>query len=64
MNYMRRSGTLLDEIVDANSPRDAFLEFIRKLKSNLFIHGIVNGTLTAPFFISRFKKVVSLFVDL
>ncbi|XP_057536088.1 scarecrow-like protein 33 [Amaranthus tricolor] len=58
VNCMCRSGTLLDETVDANSPRDAFLDLIRKLNPNLFIHGIVNGTFTAPFFISRFKEAL------
>ena len=35
VNCMRRSGTL-DEIGDANSPRDAFLELIRRVKIQAF----------------------------
>ncbi|CAO2824983.1 unnamed protein product [Amaranthus hypochondriacus] len=58
VNCMCRSGTLADETVDTNSPRDAFLEMIRKLNPDLFIHGIVNGTFTAPFFINRFKEAM------
>lgn len=58
VNCMLRSGTLLDETVDANSPRDGFLKLVRNLNPHLFIHGIVNGTFTAPFFINRFKEAL------
>lgn len=58
VNCMYRSGTLLDETVEPNSPKDAFLRLIRNLNPDLFIHGIVSGTFTAPFFINRFKEAL------
>ncbi|KAL2898936.1 Scarecrow-like protein 14 [Bienertia sinuspersici] len=58
VNSMWRSGTMLDETVEANSPRDAFLRLIRNLEPDLFIHAICNGTFTAPFFINRFKEAL------
>ncbi|KAL2898940.1 Scarecrow-like protein 14 [Bienertia sinuspersici] len=53
-----QSRTLLDETVEANSPRDAFLRLIRNLNPHLFIHAIVNGTCTAPYFMNRFKEAL------
>uniref|UniRef100_A0A803KRV7 Uncharacterized protein n=2 Tax=Chenopodium quinoa TaxID=63459 RepID=A0A803KRV7_CHEQI len=58
VNCMFRSGTLLDETVGQNCPKDAFLRLIRHINPNLFIHGIVNGTFTTPFFITRFKEAL------
>ncbi|XP_021716123.1 scarecrow-like protein 30 [Chenopodium quinoa] len=58
VNCMFRSGTLLDETVEPNSPKDAFLRLIKSMNPDLFIHGIVNGTFTAPFFINRFKEAL------
>lgn len=58
VNCLFRSGTLLDETVEANSPRDAFLALVRKLNPSLFIHGVVNGTFNAPFFVTRFREAL------
>jgi len=58
VNCMSRSGILLDETVEANSPRDAFLALVRKLNPSLFIHGVVNGTFNAPFFVTRFREAL------
>ncbi|GMH11195.1 hypothetical protein Nepgr_013036 [Nepenthes gracilis] len=58
VNCQYRATTLLDETVEVNCPRDAFLRLIRNLNPNLFIHGIVNGTLSAPFFITRFREAL------
>ncbi|KAL2898938.1 Scarecrow-like protein 14 [Bienertia sinuspersici] len=58
VNCMFRSRTLLDETVEANSPRDAFLRLIRNLNPHLFIHAIVNGTCTALYFMNRFKEAL------
>ncbi|KNA10642.1 hypothetical protein SOVF_142310 [Spinacia oleracea] len=58
VNCMFRSGTLLDETVEPKSPKDALLRLIKNLNPEIFIHGIVNGTFTAPFFINRFKEAL------
>ncbi|KAL9235317.1 hypothetical protein vseg_010083 [Gypsophila vaccaria] len=58
VNCAYRSGTLLDETVEADSSKDAFLRLIKELKPNLFVHGVINGTFNAPFFLTRFKESV------
>ncbi|KAK9734802.1 hypothetical protein RND81_04G164200 [Saponaria officinalis] len=58
VNCVGRSGTLLDETVEADSSKDAFLRLIKELKPNLFVHGVVNGTFNAPFFVTRFKEAL------
>ncbi|GAB4860131.1 hypothetical protein Ancab_011609 [Ancistrocladus abbreviatus] len=58
VNCMYQGGKLLDESVDANSPRDTFLRMVRKLNPDLFILGTVNGSFNAPFFITRFREAL------
>ncbi|GAB4824427.1 hypothetical protein Ancab_007312 [Ancistrocladus abbreviatus] len=58
VNSQYRSTTLLDETVDVNCPRDAFLKLIRKLNPDLFIYAIVNGTHSIPFFTTRFREAL------
>uniref|UniRef100_A0A7C9ELW7 Uncharacterized protein n=4 Tax=Opuntia streptacantha TaxID=393608 RepID=A0A7C9ELW7_OPUST len=58
VNCMFRSANLLDETVEINSPRDAFLRLIKQISPRLFIHAIVNGTFNAPFFITRFREAI------
>uniref|UniRef100_A0A7C8ZXJ4 Uncharacterized protein n=1 Tax=Opuntia streptacantha TaxID=393608 RepID=A0A7C8ZXJ4_OPUST len=58
VNCMFRSGTLLDETVVAGSPKDAFLRLIREVNPCLFIHGTINGSFNAPFFITRFREAL------
>ncbi|KAL9238759.1 hypothetical protein vseg_013138 [Gypsophila vaccaria] len=53
-----QSGKIPDESVDVDSPRDCFLKMIRGLNADLFIHGVVNGTFNAPFFITRFREAL------
>lgn len=53
-----QSGKLPDETVDVNSPRDHVLRLIRGLNPDLFIHGVINGTFNAPFFVTRFKEAL------
>ncbi|KAL2898944.1 Scarecrow-like protein 33 [Bienertia sinuspersici] len=53
-----KSKRLPDETVDVNSPRDSFLRLVRSLNPDLFIHGVVNGTFNAPFFITRFREAL------
>ncbi|GMH11196.1 hypothetical protein Nepgr_013037 [Nepenthes gracilis] len=61
VNCMFRARTLLDETVDVNSPRDAFLRLVKKINPDLFIPGIVNGSYNSPFFITRFKEALFYF---
>ncbi|KAK9755255.1 hypothetical protein RND81_01G013000 [Saponaria officinalis] len=60
VSCLYQSGKLPDEIVDvdSDSPRDCFLNMIRSLNCDLFIHGVVNGTFNAPFFITRFREAL------
>ncbi|CAO2840708.1 unnamed protein product [Amaranthus hypochondriacus] len=53
-----RSKQLPDESVEINSPRDGVLKLIRSLNPDLFIHGVINGTFNAPFFITRFREAL------
>jgi GRAS domain family len=48
-----------DETTDMSCPRDKVLRMIREIKPRVFIHGILNGSYNTPFFITRFKEVVS-----
>lgn len=58
VNCMYRAGTLLDEIVEVDSQKDGFLRLIKQLNPDFFIHGVVNGTYNAPFFITRFREAL------
>ncbi|KAK4478561.1 hypothetical protein RD792_014045 [Penstemon davidsonii] len=53
-----RTRNLLDETVVAESTRTRVLNFIRKINPSIFIHGIVNGAYSAPFFVTRFREVL------
>ncbi|XP_049405678.1 scarecrow-like protein 14 [Solanum stenotomum] len=58
VNCLYRFRNLLDETVVVNSPRDVFLNLIRRLNPDVFIQGTVNGGYNAPFFISRFREAL------
>ncbi|OAY61208.1 scarecrow-like protein 14 [Manihot esculenta] len=58
VNCLYRLRNLPDDTVVANSARDAVLKLIRKIKPDLFIHGVVNGTYNAPFFVTRFREAL------
>ena len=53
-----RGKNLLDESVEVESPRDTFLNLIKTISPDLFIHGIINGSFTAPFFVTRFREAL------
>ncbi|KAI4356484.1 hypothetical protein L6164_000506 [Bauhinia variegata] len=53
-----RGKNLLDESVAVDSPRNVFLNLVRKINPNLFIHGITNGAFNAPFFVTRFREAL------
>uniref|UniRef100_A0A0D9Y0N8 Uncharacterized protein n=1 Tax=Leersia perrieri TaxID=77586 RepID=A0A0D9Y0N8_9ORYZ len=49
---------LMDESVVIDSPRDIVLSNIRKMQPHVFIHSIVNGSFSAPFFVTRFREAL------
>ncbi|KAJ4779286.1 GRAS transcription factor [Rhynchospora pubera] len=55
------SEKLSDEAVHANSPRDIFLNNIRKIKPRIFIHVAFNGPNNSPYFPHRFRAALSLY---
>lgn len=58
VNCLYRTKNLLDETVVAESARTKVLNLIRKINPEIFIHGIVNGAYSAPFFVTRFREVL------
>ncbi|KAG8049050.1 hypothetical protein GUJ93_ZPchr0009g2139 [Zizania palustris] len=49
---------LMDESVVIDSPRDIMLSNIQKMQPDVFIHAIVNGSFSAPFFVTRFREAL------
>ncbi|KAJ8529582.1 hypothetical protein K7X08_036417 [Anisodus acutangulus] len=64
VNSLFRLGNIPDETVVPNSPRDAVLNLIRKIRPDMFIHGVVNGTFNTPFFVTRFREALFHFSSL
>ncbi|KAI4368846.1 hypothetical protein MLD38_017358 [Melastoma candidum] len=64
VNCLHRFKNLADETVVMNSPREAVLKLVRKINPDLFVHGVVNGTYNAPFFVTRFKEALFHFSSL
>lgn len=67
VNCQHRFRNLLDETVVMDSPREIVLKLIRKMNPDVYLHGVVNGSYNAPFFISRFREAIffySSFFDL
>ncbi|XP_058109613.1 scarecrow-like protein 9 [Magnolia sinica] len=58
VNCLYRAKKMFDETVVVDSPRDIFLNTIRKMNPDVFIHGIVNGAFSAPFFVTRFREAL------
>lgn len=58
VNSLFRFRNLLDETVLVNSPRDAVLNLIRKVKPNVFVPAILSGNYNAPFFVTRFREAL------
>ncbi|KAF8757341.1 hypothetical protein HU200_010856 [Digitaria exilis] len=61
VNCLYRMRNMMDETVTDDSPRTRVLNTIRKLNPHVFVHGIVNGTHNAPFFVTRFKEAMFFF---
>ncbi|KAK6646074.1 hypothetical protein PHAVU_L006743 [Phaseolus vulgaris] len=64
VSCFNRLKNLPDETVAVNCPRDAVLKLIRKINPNIFIHGVVNGSYSAPFFLTRFREALYHFSSL
>ncbi|XP_025807224.1 scarecrow-like protein 34 [Panicum hallii] len=58
VNCIYQFKNLMDESVLIESPRDVALNNIRKMRPHAFIHGIVNGSFSAPFFVTRFREAL------
>ncbi|CAL4898486.1 unnamed protein product [Urochloa decumbens] len=58
VNCLYQFKNLMDESVLIDSPRDIVLNNIRKMKPHAFIHAIVNGSFSAPFFVTRFREAL------
>ncbi|XP_057550130.1 scarecrow-like protein 9 [Amaranthus tricolor] len=58
VNCIYRLKNLPDETVSVESSRNIVLKMIRKLNPALFIHGVVNGAYSAPFFVTRFREAL------
>ncbi|PON75570.1 GRAS transcription factor [Parasponia andersonii] len=58
VNCLDRMKNLPDETVMEDCPRDAVLRLIRRIEPDVFIHGVMNGTHNAPFFLTRFREAL------
>ncbi|KAI3994343.1 hypothetical protein MKX01_012600 [Papaver californicum] len=64
VNFLFRTRNLLDETVILDSPRNAVLNLIRKMNPDVFIHGVLNGAFSSPFFVTRFREALFHFSSL
>ncbi|XP_057955492.1 scarecrow-like protein 14 [Malania oleifera] len=58
VNCLYRLDYLLDETSVLDSPRNSVLSLIRNINPHIFIHGIINGSCNAPFFVTRFQEAL------
>ncbi|KAJ3694011.1 hypothetical protein LUZ60_009491 [Juncus effusus] len=58
VNCLQGLAFLGDETDVMYSPKNRFLEIIRRIKPNVFIQGIINGSYSSSFFADRFKQVL------
>ncbi|KAH6828359.1 hypothetical protein C2S53_014135 [Perilla frutescens var. hirtella] len=58
VNSLFRFERLLDETVMVDSPRDAVLNLVRKIKPHIFVNAVTNGSFSAPFFVTRFREAL------
>lgn len=64
VNCLYRAENLHDETVLVESSRTIVLNLIRQISPDYFIHGIVNGAYSAPFFVTRFREAMFHFTAL
>ncbi|XP_074267919.1 scarecrow-like protein 14 [Silene latifolia] len=58
VNCLFRFKNLLDETIMVDSPRNAVLNLVRRIKPDIFLHGVVNGSYNSPFFVTRFREAL------
>jgi hypothetical protein len=58
INCMYQMKNLGDETVAMNSARDRVLKIMRRMNPKVFILGILNGSYSSPFFVTRFKELL------
>ncbi|GKV29975.1 hypothetical protein SLEP1_g38847 [Rubroshorea leprosula] len=58
VNCLYRAKCLLDESAAVDSPKNVFLNLIRQINPDIFIHGIVNGGYNSPFYVTRFREAL------
>jgi len=58
VNSLYRLRNVPDETVVASSPRDTVLNLVKRIRPDMFILGVVNGTFNAPFFLTRFREAL------
>ncbi|CAN1282783.1 Scarecrow-like protein 33 [Linum perenne] len=58
VNCLYRMRNLPDDTVAVESARDAVLGLIHRVRPQVFIHGIANGSYNAPFFVTRFREAL------
>ncbi|XP_030475594.2 scarecrow-like protein 9 [Syzygium oleosum] len=64
VNCLYRFENLFDETITEESSRDIVLNLITRAQPDLFIHGVINGTHNAPFFVTRFREALHHFSSL
>ncbi|KAL3623557.1 hypothetical protein CASFOL_032373 [Castilleja foliolosa] len=62
VNCMYRADNLQNKIEfetgSEECQRDMVLSLIRKINPDIFVHGIVNGTYSVPYFVTRFREAL------
>ncbi|TVU23266.1 hypothetical protein EJB05_25621, partial [Eragrostis curvula] len=60
INSIMQFGNLMDEgvYIHSPSPRDVVLNNIQKMRPDVFILCVVNGSYGAPFFVTRFREAL------
>ncbi|KAK1377545.1 Scarecrow-like protein 9 [Heracleum sosnowskyi] len=58
VNCLYRAKNLLGDTVVVDSSRDIVLNLIRQIKPDIFVHGVINGAFSAPFFVTRFREAL------
>ncbi|KAJ8537779.1 hypothetical protein K7X08_014319 [Anisodus acutangulus] len=58
VNCLYRFKNLHDETVKVDSSRTVVLNLIRNINPDIFVHGIVNGAYSTPFFVTRFREAL------
>ncbi|XP_021894472.1 scarecrow-like protein 30 [Carica papaya] len=64
VNCLYRMKNIPDDTMVVNSSRDTVMKLIKEINPDLFVHGVVNGTYNAPFFVTRFREALFHFSSL